>query len=55
MAWRPLAELADLAGTTVGAVRRYHDVGLLEEPPLRANATTRRRTCPSTSSADRPP
>jgi DNA-binding transcriptional MerR regulator len=25
-------ELADLAGTTVRAVRHYHDVGLLEEP-----------------------
>ncbi|MFH8439740.1 hypothetical protein ACWGJV_30675 [Streptomyces tendae] len=54
MAWRP-RQLAELAGTTVGAVRHYPDVGLLEEPPRRANATTRRRTCPSTSSADRPP
>ncbi|MGV9504801.1 MerR family transcriptional regulator [Streptomyces tendae] len=36
MAWRP-RQLADLAGTTVGAVRRYHDAGLLEEPPRRAN------------------
>jgi DNA-binding transcriptional MerR regulator len=30
-------ELADLAGTTVRAVRHYHDVGLLEEPRRRAN------------------
>jgi DNA-binding transcriptional MerR regulator len=30
-------ELAELAGTTVRAVRHYHDVGLLEEPRRRAN------------------
>jgi DNA-binding transcriptional MerR regulator len=30
-------ELADLAGTTVRAVRHYHHVGLLEEPRRRAN------------------
>ncbi|MFF6962611.1 hypothetical protein [Streptomyces anthocyanicus] len=54
MAWRS-RQLAELAGTTVGAVRHYPDAGLLEEPPRRANATTRRRTCPSTSSADLPP
>ncbi|OLS99913.1 hypothetical protein BJF90_37495 [Pseudonocardia sp. CNS-004] len=36
MAWST-RELADLAGTTVRAVRHYHDVGLLEEPRRRAN------------------
>jgi DNA-binding transcriptional MerR regulator len=30
-------ELADLAGTSVRAVRHYHVVGLLEEPQRRAN------------------
>jgi DNA-binding transcriptional MerR regulator len=30
-------ELADLAGTSVRAVRHYHHVGLLEEPRRRAN------------------
>src|ERR1041384_7537207 len=30
-------QLADLAGTTVKAVRHYHDVGLLEEPGRAAN------------------
>jgi DNA-binding transcriptional MerR regulator len=30
-------ELADLAGTSVRAVRHYHKVGLLEEPRRRAN------------------
>jgi DNA-binding transcriptional MerR regulator len=30
-------ELAELAGTTVRAVRHYHDVGLLAEPRRRAN------------------
>jgi DNA-binding transcriptional MerR regulator len=30
-------QLADLAGTTVRAVRHYHDVGLLEQPRRRAN------------------
>lgn len=29
--------LADLAGTTVKAVRHYHSVGLLEEPPRLSN------------------
>ena len=36
MAWST-RELADLAGTTVRAVRHYHEVGLLEEPQRRAN------------------
>ncbi|MGD9529731.1 MerR family transcriptional regulator [Pseudonocardia sp.] len=36
MAWST-RELAQLAGTTVRAVRHYHDVGLLEEPRRRAN------------------
>ena len=36
MAWST-RELADLAGTTVRAVRHYHHVGLLEEPRRRAN------------------
>ncbi|MHA6630290.1 helix-turn-helix domain-containing protein [Pseudonocardia sichuanensis] len=36
MAWST-RELADLAGTSVRAVRHYHDVGLLEEPQRRAN------------------
>ncbi|GAA3061141.1 MerR family transcriptional regulator [Pseudonocardia yunnanensis] len=36
MAWST-RELADLAGTTVRAVRHYHDVGLLEVPRRRAN------------------
>ena len=30
-------QLADLAGTTVKAVRHYHTVGLLEEPDRAAN------------------
>jgi DNA-binding transcriptional MerR regulator len=30
-------ELADLAGTTVNAVRHYHRVGLLDEPERRSN------------------
>ncbi|MCO1581826.1 MerR family transcriptional regulator [Crossiella sp. SN42] len=30
-------QLADLAGTTLRAVRHYHDVGLLPEPERRAN------------------
>jgi DNA-binding transcriptional MerR regulator len=30
-------EIAELADTTVRAVRHYHDVGLLEEPERRAN------------------
>lgn len=30
-------EIAELAGTTVRAVRHYHQVGLLEEPERRAN------------------
>jgi DNA-binding transcriptional MerR regulator len=34
-------ELADLAGTSVRAVRHYHDVGLLEEPPRCANGYKR--------------
>ncbi len=36
MAWST-RELADLAGTTVRAVRHYHDVGLLDEPERGAN------------------
>lgn len=36
MAWST-RELADLAGTTVRAVRHYHDIGLLEEPHRRSN------------------
>ena len=36
MAWST-REIADLAGTTVRAVRHYHDVGLLEEPRRRTN------------------
>ncbi len=36
MAWST-RELAELAGTTVRAVRHYHDVGLLAEPRRRAN------------------
>lgn len=36
MAWST-RELADLAGTTVRAVRHYHDVGLLDEPRRHAN------------------
>jgi hypothetical protein len=30
-------EIAELAGTTVRAVRHYHEVGLLDEPKRRAN------------------
>lgn len=30
-------ELAELAGTTVRAIRHYHEVGLLDEPERRAN------------------
>jgi DNA-binding transcriptional MerR regulator len=30
-------ELAELAGTSLRAVRHYHEVGLLAEPPRRAN------------------
>ena len=36
MAWST-RELAQLAGTTVRAVRHYHAVGLLEEPDRRSN------------------
>lgn len=36
MAWST-REIADLAGTSLRAVRHYHDVGLLEEPPRHAN------------------
>lgn len=36
MAWST-SELAHLAGTTVRAVRHYHEVGLLEEPRRRTN------------------
>ena len=36
MAWST-RELADLAGTTVNAIRHYHRVGLLDEPERRYN------------------
>ncbi|MGW4096657.1 helix-turn-helix domain-containing protein [Mycobacterium sp. NPDC004974] len=36
MAWST-REIADLAGTSLRAVRHYHDVGLLPEPERRAN------------------
>lgn len=36
MAWTT-REIADLAGTSLRAVRHYHDVGLLPEPERRAN------------------
>ncbi|WP_329059904.1 MerR family transcriptional regulator [Amycolatopsis sp. NBC_01480] len=36
MAWST-REIAELAGTTVRAVRHYHQVGLLDEPVRRAN------------------
>ncbi|MDJ0336655.1 MerR family transcriptional regulator [Cryobacterium sp. PH31-O1] len=36
MAWST-SQLAELAGTTVKAVRHYHKVGLLEEPERRTN------------------
>ncbi|TQM02143.1 MerR family transcriptional regulator [Pseudonocardia kunmingensis] len=36
MAWST-REIAELAGTSVRAVRHYHDVGLLEEPERRVN------------------
>lgn len=36
MAWST-RELAELADTTVRAVRHYHEVGLLDEPERRAN------------------
>ncbi|TQM14264.1 MerR family transcriptional regulator [Pseudonocardia kunmingensis] len=36
MAWST-REIAELAGTTVRAVRHYHEVGLLAEPERRAN------------------
>lgn len=36
MAWST-RELADLAGTTVKAVRHYHKLGLLEEPERKTN------------------
>jgi DNA-binding transcriptional MerR regulator len=36
MAWST-RELADLAGTTVNAVRHYHQRGLLDEPERRSN------------------
>ncbi|MBL0885267.1 MerR family transcriptional regulator [Myceligenerans indicum] len=36
MAWST-RELADLAGTTVNAIRHYHALGLLDEPPRTYN------------------
>jgi DNA-binding transcriptional MerR regulator len=36
MAWST-REIAELAGTSLRAVRHYHEVGLLEEPARRAN------------------
>ncbi|QFG22294.1 MerR family transcriptional regulator [Actinomadura sp. WMMB 499] len=40
MAWST-RELAELAGTSLRAVRHYHEVGLLEEPERRANGYKR--------------
>lgn len=40
MAWST-RELAELAGTSLRAVRHYHDVGLLEEPAREANGYKR--------------
>ncbi|MBP2479418.1 DNA-binding transcriptional MerR regulator [Crossiella equi] len=42
MAWST-RELADLAGTTLKAVRYYHEIGLLEEPERGANGYKRYR------------
>ncbi|MFB6786624.1 MerR family transcriptional regulator [Streptomyces olivaceus] len=36
MSWST-REIAELAGTSLRAVRHYHEVGLLEEPERRAN------------------
>ena len=36
MAWST-RQIADLAGTSVRAVRHYHEVGLLAEPERRSN------------------
>lgn len=36
MAWST-RQLAELAGTTVKAVRHYHELGLLDEPPRKSN------------------
>ncbi|ALE74324.1 MerR family transcriptional regulator [Pseudonocardia sp. EC080610-09] len=36
MAWST-REIAELAGTSLRAVRHYHDIGLLEEPERRSN------------------
>ncbi len=36
MAWST-RELAELAGTTVKAVRHYHEIGILDEPERRSN------------------
>ncbi|MFC4562498.1 MerR family transcriptional regulator [Nocardiopsis mangrovi] len=36
MAWST-REIAELAGTSLRAVRHYHEVGLLDEPPRHAN------------------
>lgn len=36
MAWS-VREIAELAGTSLRAVRQYHEIGLLEEPERRAN------------------
>lgn len=43
MAWST-RELAELAGTTVKAVRYYHRIGLLDEPERAANGYKRYRT-----------
>ena len=43
MAWST-RELAELAGTTVKAVRHYHKVGLLEEPERASNGYKKYRT-----------
>lgn len=43
MAWST-RELAELAGTTVNAIRHYHRVGLLEEPERRSNGYKQYKT-----------
>ncbi|MEV0334822.1 MerR family transcriptional regulator [Nocardia sp. NPDC050717] len=43
MAWST-RQLAELAGTTVKAVRHYHDIGLLAEPERAANGYKQYRT-----------
>lgn len=43
MAWST-RQLAELAGTTLKAVRHYHDIGLLDEPERAANGYKQYRT-----------